>query len=82
MKGTFIESSHTWELKYGRKTPILDHSDRIARYGSGFSKLLAIAGTPQDDRINMHSRMSATTLTQLDESIMIPEITGEHLNLD
>ena len=38
--GAFIADSHTWDLKYGRKTPVVDDRDRIARYGSGFSKLL------------------------------------------
>ena len=39
-KGTFIADSHTWDLKYGRKTPAIVERDHIARYGSGFSKLL------------------------------------------
>lgn len=49
-KGPFIADNHTWDLKYGRKTPIIDDRDRIARYGSGFSKLLAIAATGPIDR--------------------------------
>ena len=69
--GPFIADNHTWDLKYGRKTPIIDDRDRIARYGSGFSKLLAIAATGPIERTLFESRMSATT-TKNEDSIMVP----------
>lgn len=70
-KGPFIADSHTWDLKYGRKTPMIEARDHIARYGSGFSKLLQIAATTNQDRTMNESRLSATT-PMYDDSIMAP----------